>query len=179
MVGHLYPACCTGISSAHARTLSHNPPLTLSLARSRTHAPPSLAHSTPLSTDHSLLHWHLVDYQSFPFASAAAPALVHGAYSPGQTYSPAELKEMVAYAKDRAVRVMVEVDTPGHSGSWGVGYPGVVTDCPDVPLDLGLIFGHLSSFRPRFPCHVAPFYSSGPHLNTCRMLIAACDPMAQ
>lgn len=80
----------------------------------------------------NLLHFHLVDFQSFPFASAAAPNLVKGAWSRSQTYSPADLEGLVQYAKDRGVRIMVEIDTPGHSASWGDGYPDVVTDCPDA-----------------------------------------------
>jgi len=84
----------------------------------------------------NLLHLHLVDFQSFPFESASAPLLVKGAYSPHQTYTPTELKALVSYAKDRGVRIMVEVDTPGHSASWGVGYPDVITHCP-VAMETG------------------------------------------
>ena len=86
------------------------------------------------------LHLHLTDAQSFPFASAAFPPLADGAFSPSDdcrspfnpippakatrrsktscAYTPAELKQLVAYAKDRAVRVVPELDTPSHSASW-------------------------------------------------------------
>jgi len=129
----------------------------------------------------NLLHLHLVDFQSFPFASAAAPALVQGAYSQEETYTPDQLRNLVSFAKDRGVRIMVEVDTPGHSASWGVGYPDVATSCPiadavsaggDVALDpshnhtfevlqqvlgeLGAIFTdttfHLGGDEVRFEC---------------------------
>eukprot|EP01079_Euglenida_sp_SAG-EU17-18_P011445 gene11445-2083_t len=46
-----------------------------------------------------VLHLHLVDFQSFPFASAAGPALVKGAWSASETYSPADLSALTAYAK--------------------------------------------------------------------------------
>ena len=78
----------------------------------------------------SVLHWHLTDFQSFPFASAALPALVQGAWSESETYSPDDVHALVSYALDRGVRVMVEIDTPGHAASWGVGMPHLVTDCP-------------------------------------------------
>ena len=65
---------------------------------------------------HEHRHWHIVDSQSFPFNSSAVPELVRGAYSLTETYSPADVRDIVAYAKDRAVRIMVEIDTPGHSG---------------------------------------------------------------
>jgi hexosaminidase len=80
----------------------------------------------------NLLHWHLVDFQSFPVQSVAAPLLGNGAWSPHETYSLADLSHIVAFAKDRGVRVMPEVDTPGHSYSWGVGYPEILTSCPTI-----------------------------------------------
>lgn len=49
----------------------------------------------------NLLHLHLVDFQSFPFASAAAPALVQGAYSQEETYTPDQLRKLVSFAKVR------------------------------------------------------------------------------
>jgi hexosaminidase len=78
----------------------------------------------------NVLHWHLVDYQAFPFRSLAMPALVKGAYSDKETYGTADVAQVVKYAKDRGVRVMIEIDTPGHSASWAAGYPDTVADCP-------------------------------------------------
>jgi len=80
----------------------------------------------------SVLHWHLTDSQSFPFASASRPALVKGAWSPTETYSPADVAGLYAYAKDRGVRLMIEIDTPGHSLSWGLGCPACVAKCPNT-----------------------------------------------
>ena len=60
------------------------------------------------------------------------PALAQGAWSSQETYSAADVSSIVAYAKDRAVRVMIEVDTPGHSAAWGVGVPDVIPDCPGI-----------------------------------------------
>eukprot|EP00041_Stephanoeca_diplocostata_P003034 m.31478 g.31478 ORF g.31478 m.31478 type:complete len:923 (-) comp13977_c0_seq1:581-3349(-) len=76
----------------------------------------------------NVLHWHLVDAQAFPFMSAATQ-LGRGAWAPDETYLPAQLAQVVAYARARAVRVMAEVDTPGHVLSWGVAYPDIVTPC--------------------------------------------------
>jgi N-acetyl-beta-hexosaminidase len=41
------------------------------------------------------------------------------------------VKSVVEYAAERGVRVMVEVDTPGHTRSWGEGYPELLTECFD------------------------------------------------
>ena len=43
-----------------------------------------------------------------------------------------QVKTLVAYAKARAVRVMLEIDTPGHAASWRYGRPDVMSQCPET-----------------------------------------------
>ena len=83
-------------------------------------------------TKMNVLHWHIVDSESFPYVSTAFPNLsAAGAYAPAErhTYSQADVAALVAYAKDRGVRVVVEFDTPGHSSAWGLGQPNLLTPC--------------------------------------------------
>jgi hexosaminidase len=70
----------------------------------------------------NVLHWHLSDDQGFRVESKAFPKLT-GMGSDGMFYSRAEIREFVAYAQDRGIRVMPEFDIPGHSRSWFPGYP--------------------------------------------------------
>lgn len=56
----------------------------------------------------NVLHLHLVDSQSFPFASESTKLGI-GAYSPRQVYTPKQLRSLVGFARDRGVRIVVEV----------------------------------------------------------------------
>ena len=85
----------------------------------------------------NVLHWHLVDTQSFPFHSESNPGLWDGAYDAQSRYTHADMASIVEYARLRGVRVMPEFDMPGHAQSWCVGYPEL---CPSAtcttPLDV-------------------------------------------
>jgi hexosaminidase len=74
------------------------------------------------------LHWHLVDLQSFPFIAPRAPELASAAaFSPQERYTPIDVKSVVAFAADLGIRVVVEVDVPGHTLSFCRSHPEV---CP-------------------------------------------------
>ena len=77
----------------------------------------------------NVLHLHLSDWQSVPIGCAAAPAIAQGAFSPQERYLPRELAALAEYGRARGVRVVPELDTPGHADSWCVGAPEV---CPDA-----------------------------------------------
>jgi hexosaminidase len=70
----------------------------------------------------NVLHWHLSDDQGFRVESQRFPKLV-GAGSDGHYYTREEVREFIAEARERGIRVVPEFDMPGHSTSWLVGYP--------------------------------------------------------
>ncbi len=70
----------------------------------------------------NVLHWHLSDDEGFRVESKRFPKL-HELGSEGQYYTQAEIRDFVAYARDRGIRVVPEFDIPGHSRSWMAGYP--------------------------------------------------------
>jgi hexosaminidase len=70
----------------------------------------------------NVLHLHLSDNQGFRVESKKFPKL-HEMGSDGLYYRQDEIGDLVAYARERGIRVVPEFDMPGHSTSWFVGYP--------------------------------------------------------
>ena len=105
----------------------------------------------------NVLHWHVIDGESFPVVSDRFPLLsAKGAFKPRQkgckkdsscVYSQDTIRSIVQHAYARGIRVIAEFDSPGHSKAWGAGYPNAtVAGCthnPDlVPLDVTKPFTH-------------------------------------
>jgi len=70
----------------------------------------------------NVFHWHLSDNQGFRIESKAFPKLQELG-SDGLYYTQDQVREVIAYARDRGIRVIPEFDMPGHATSWFVGYP--------------------------------------------------------
>jgi len=70
----------------------------------------------------NVFHWHLSDDQGFRVESRKFPKL-HEMGSDGLYYTQDQVRELIAYARERGIRVVAEFDMPGHSTAWFVGYP--------------------------------------------------------
>jgi hexosaminidase len=70
----------------------------------------------------NVFHWHLTEDQGFRVESKKFPKL-HSKGSDGVYYTQDQVREIIAYAADRGIRVMPEFDIPGHATSWLVGHP--------------------------------------------------------
>jgi hexosaminidase len=70
----------------------------------------------------NVLHWHLSDNQGFRVESKKFPKLQEMG-SDGLYYTQDEIRDLIAYAHERGIRVVPEFDIPGHSTAWLVGYP--------------------------------------------------------
>lgn len=84
----------------------------------------------------NVLHWHLSDDQGFRVESKVFPKLT-GAGSDGMFYTQGEIRDFIAYAHDRGIRVMPEFDIPGHSRSWFLGYPELSSGSGPYTLEGG------------------------------------------
>lgn len=64
--------------------------------------------------------WHLTDYPAWRIESKAYPQLNdprnhRAGRNPGRFYTYDQIRDVIAYAKERGIMVMPEIDIPGHS----------------------------------------------------------------
>ncbi len=82
----------------------------------------------------NVFHWHLSENQGFRIESKEFPKL-HEMGSDGLFYTQAEVRDLIAYARDRGIRVVPEFDMPGHSTAWLVGYPSLGSGAGPYAID--------------------------------------------
>jgi hexosaminidase len=62
----------------------------------------------------NVFHFHIVDDQSFPYQSRLFPQLSDaGAYDPAHVYSQDDIADLIEFARQRGIRIVVEFDSPG------------------------------------------------------------------
>ena len=70
----------------------------------------------------NVFHWHLSDDQGFRVESKIYPRLQKIA-SDGLYYTQEQIKEIVTYASNLGIRVIPEIDVPGHASAILAAYP--------------------------------------------------------
>lgn len=86
----------------------------------------------------NVLHLHLTDDQGWRIEIPSRPNLtIEGARGavgdrPGGYYRPSELAELVAYAADRCITVIPEIDMPGHVSAVMRSYPELLGEGMEV-----------------------------------------------
>jgi hexosaminidase len=90
----------------------------------------------------NVLHWHIIDSYSFPLVLESLPILaVDGAWNgPATTYNRSDVQGLVEFARQRGVRIVAELEVPGHAYSWGLAFPNITVSCPPLnDTDIGPI----------------------------------------
>ena len=82
----------------------------------------------------NVFHWHLSDNEGFRVESHKFPKLQE-AGADGEFYTQEEIRDLIAYARDRGIRVVPEFDMPGHSTAWFVGYPELASGAGPYQLE--------------------------------------------
>lgn len=132
----------------------------------------------------NVLHLHLTEDQGFRIESKRFPRL-HELGSDGLYFTQDEMREIIAYAAERCIRVVPEFDIPGHATSWLVGYPELgsapgpyVIECrwgifdpvldPTNPRVYEVLDGFLTEMAALFPdahIHIGGDENNGVHWN--------------
>lgn len=86
----------------------------------------------------NVLHLHFSDDQGFRVESKKLPKL-QDVGSEGHYYTQEEVKDIIAYARDRGIRIMPEFEMPGHSTALLTAYPEIGTS--PGPYEVGKDFG--------------------------------------
>ena len=72
----------------------------------------------------NVLHWHLTDSQSFPFKTNSIPEVADkGAFHPKMVYTTSDIENIVNEAYLRGIRVIPEIDMPGHTQAIAKSHP--------------------------------------------------------
>ncbi|OAL46008.1 hypothetical protein IQ07DRAFT_192051 [Pyrenochaeta sp. DS3sAY3a] len=79
----------------------------------------------------NVLHWHLIDSQSWALEIEAFPEMTLDAYSENEIITQDMLKEIIAYASARAIRIIPEIDVPGHASSGWKQIDESILTCTD------------------------------------------------
>ena len=84
----------------------------------------------------NVFHWHLSEDQGFRAQSKIYPLLTEKG-SNGLFYTQPQMREIVAYARDRGIRVIPEFDMPCHTTSWFVGNPHLASGKGPYKIETG------------------------------------------
>ncbi|WP_025813797.1 beta-N-acetylhexosaminidase, partial [Komagataeibacter kakiaceti] len=82
----------------------------------------------------NVLHLHLSDGQGFRVESRLYPRLQQVA-AHGEYYTQRQIRELVAHAAERGIRIVPEFDTPGHSYALLQAYPQYAAQPVTTPMD--------------------------------------------
>lgn len=80
----------------------------------------------------NVLHWHISDGSSFPYQSQNHPELAEkGAFHPRRIYTVSDVKRVIEEAYYRGIRVIPEIDMPGHTLAIGKSHPEIMSHAFD------------------------------------------------
>ncbi|KAK5822483.1 putative beta-N-acetylhexosaminidase naga [Linnemannia elongata] len=79
----------------------------------------------------NVFHWHITDNQSWPVEIKKYPQMTKDAYSPREVYTQKDIAAVIKYGRERGVRVMPELDMPGHSSSGWLQVDKKAVTCAD------------------------------------------------
>ena len=109
-------------------------------------------------TKMNVLHWHIVDDHSFPLKLEGDLELLSrkGAYHfERAVYTKTDVQEIVELANQLGIRVIPELDVPGHTRTWALAFPELWGKAdkaidPTVDANYDFIEKMLAAVKPMF-----------------------------
>ena len=101
----------------------------------------------------NVFHWHLTDNQAFRFESKVFPQLNKASAMTrfaGQYYTQAQCTELEAYAAERGITIIPEIDMPGHSQTF-TATMGYTMSSSEGRAALKQLLSELATAFPRAP----------------------------
>jgi hexosaminidase len=83
----------------------------------------------------NVLHWHIIDSQSFPYESSTFPELSREGAHKDSVYRNENVVDIIGFANDLGIRVIPEFDMPGHTRSIGMSHPELIVCADAKPWD--------------------------------------------
>jgi len=110
----------------------------------------------------NIFHWHLTDRPAWRIESHLYPELTAAenhrpTRDPGKFYTYDDIRELIAYAQQRSIHIIPEIDMPGHSDSF-VTSMGVKMETPEGMIILENV---LKEFFAEIPAEVCPIIHLG------------------
>lgn len=95
----------------------------------------------------NVLHLHFSDNEGFRIESLRYPRLTEIA-SHGEYYTQDEVRDLVAYAAARGVRVVPEIDLPAHTGAIMTAYPELAAGAFDPTNRISMFVAAMDPTKP-------------------------------
>ena len=95
----------------------------------------------------NVLHFHISDNEGFRVESLRYPRL-NELGSHGQYYTQAEIRDLVAYAADRGIRIVPEIDLPAHTGAIMTAYPELAANAFDPSNRISMFSAAMDPTKP-------------------------------
>ncbi|MBQ2379199.1 MAG: family 20 glycosylhydrolase, partial [Akkermansia sp.] len=108
----------------------------------------------------NLFHWHLTDYPAWHIESKAYPQLndpKHRTRDKQDTYTYAQIREVIAYAAARGITVIPELDMPGHSAYFDRAFGFKM----HTPQGMKIVGELLDEFCREIPAEMCPIIHFG------------------
>lgn len=110
----------------------------------------------------NLFHWHLTDHPAWRIESRCYPQLNDGQYQrPGRDtgcyYTYDEIRSLIAYARERGILVVPELDMPGHS----TYFPATFGCAMDSDQGRAILERCIEEFCREIPAELCPYIHIG------------------